>query len=408
MVRLISIKPISKPEYKKDVRLMKRINFLTAAITVALVGCGDDGDDSPSQEISDAFIQESVLTTQSFTRNLLSKYYSNMAEYGTDETIFPVQTDGSYCGAASCLDSHGMTSEEHDAAWANVSALNIQEGKTLRYRTESDVNGISSTNPVSDDGYSRLVSVFINDNEHLTPERRALILDAVQTIEAQVGVKIFNDEILDVNLAQFDPDLYLEEQRKLKESIEEGDGSYVIANQYRNLWKGHTYNSDTTRNYDADTATHTDLDHPQYGNVIETDSYEDISEHYGVRGAIIVSYGTTHALLDSSDCSHYKANFSTFPFYGGDTGFKIDDKAYFTNSNWHMVNLGSHHSVCKNMDLIDKEIILHELGHALGLGYHFNGFGIGAGWDERAIAVLKAIYHNPIATPISELTVVEE
>lgn len=402
MVRLISIKPISKPEYKKDVRLMKRINFLTAAITVALVGCGDDGDDSPSQEISDAFIQESVFSTQSFTRDLLSQYHSNMAEYGTDETIFPVQTDGSYCGAAACLDGHGMTSEEQDAAWANISALNIHEGKTLRYRTESDVNGISSTNPVSDDGYSRLVSVFINDNEHLTPERRALILDAVQTIEAQLGVKIFNDEILDVNLAQFDPDFYLEE------SIEEGDGSYETAKQYRNLWKGHTYNSDTTRSYDADTATHTDLEHPQYGNVIETDSYEDISEHYGVRGAITISYGTTHALLDSSQCSNYKANHSTFPFYGGDTGFKIDDKAYFTNSNWHMVNLGSHNSICKNMDTITKDIIIHELGHALGLGAHFNGFGMDGIWDERAIAVLKAIYHNPVATPISELTVVEE
>ena len=385
---------------------MKRINFLTAAIIVALVGCGDD--DSPSQTIDDAFIQESVFSTQGFTRDHLSQSYSNMLEYGSDETISPVRTDGSYCGAAACLDGHGMTSEEQAAAWANLSALNIHEGKTLRYRTEPDVNGVSSTNPVSDDGYSRLVSVFINDNEHLTPERRALILDAVQTIEAQVGVKIFNDEILDVNLAQFDPDFYLEEQRKLKESIEEGDGSYVIANQFRNLWKGHTYNSDTTRNYDADTATHTDLEHPQYGNVIETDSYEDISEHYGVRGAITISYGTTLALLDSSNCSTYKANHSTFPFYGGDTGFKIDDKAYFTNNNWHMVNLCSHNSICKNMGTITKDIIIHELGHALGLGAHFNGFGMDGIWDERAIAVLKAIYHNPVATPISELTVVEE
>lgn len=386
---------------------MKRMNYLAAAITVALVGCGG-GDDSPSQVIDDAFIQESVTTTQGLTRELLSSsFIGNMFEYGSVETVHAVSTDGTYCGGGACLDSQGMSSEEQEAAWTNISDLNIQEGKTLRYRTESEVNGVSLSEPVSDDGYSRLVSVFINDNEHLTPARRALILDAVETIEAQVGVKIFNDEILDVNLAQFDADFYLEELRKRKESIEEGDGSYVVANQFRNLWKGHTYNSDTTRSYDADTATHTDLEHPQYGNVIETDSYEEISEYYGVRGAITISYGTTHALLDSSQCSNYKANHSTFPFYGGDTGFKVDDKAYFTNSNWHMVNLGSHNSICKNMDTITKDIIIHELGHALGLGAHFNGFGMDGIWDERAIAVLKAIYHNPIATPINELTVVE-
>ena len=383
------------------------MNYLAAAITVALVGCGG-GDDSPSQVIDDAFIQESVTTTQGLTRELLSSsFIGNMFEYGSVETVHAVSTDGTYCGGGACLDSQGMSSEEQEAAWTNISDLNIQEGKTLRYRTESEVNGVSLSEPVSDDGYSRLVSVFINDNEHLTPARRALILDAVETIEAQVGVKIFNDEILDVNLAQFDADFYLEELRKRKESIEEGDGSYVVANQFRNLWKGHTYNSDTTRSYDADTTTHTDLEHPQYGNVIETDSYEEISEYYGVRGAITISYGTTHALLDSSQCSNYKANHSTFPFYGGDTGFKVDDKAYFTNSNWHMVNLGSHNSICKNMDTITKDIIIHELGHALGLGAHFNGFGMDGIWDERAIAVLKAIYHNPIATPINELTVVE-
>jgi len=384
---------------------MKRINFLASAITLALVGCGGS-DDSASQVIDDAFIQESVTATQGMTR-ILSNSFSNMYEYGTDGTIFPVSTDGTYCGFGACLDSQNMSSPEQDAAWATLSALNIQEGKTLRYRTESEVNGVSLSEPVSDDGYSRLVTVFINDNEHLTPARRALILDAVETIEAQVGVKIFNDEILDVNLAQFDADFYLEEERKLKESIEKGDGTYVTAKQYRNLWKGHTYNSDTTRNYDAGTTTHTDLDHPLYGNVIETDSYEEISEYYGVRGAITISYGTTHAVLDSSECSNYKANHSTFPFYGGDTGFKVDDKAYFTNSNWHMVNLGSHNSTCKNMDTITKDIIIHELGHALGLSAHFSGFGMDGIWDERAIAVLKAIYHNPIATPINELTVVE-
>ncbi|HAS25154.1 MAG TPA: hypothetical protein DCR64_06300, partial [Vibrio sp.] len=243
---------------------MKRINFLTAAITVALVGCGDD--DSPSQTIDDVFIQESVTATQGLTRNLMSPSVGQMLEYGNDE--YPASTGGSYCGGGSCLDDVGMSTEEHQTALAALGALKIQEGKTLRYRTESDVNGVSSTDPISDDGYSRLVTVFINDNEHLTPERRALILDAVQTIEAQVGVKIFNDEILDVNLAQFDADFYLNEERKLKESIESGGERYETAKQYRNLWKGHTYNSDTTRSYDADTATHTDLEHPQYGNAI--------------------------------------------------------------------------------------------------------------------------------------------
>jgi hypothetical protein len=223
-----------------------------------------------------------------------------------------------------------------------------------------------------------------------------MVLNAIDTLQSQVGVKLFNDDIHDIYMSQFDVEDYLVQY-----------GSVDPVWQNRNLWHGDIYNEDHTLKYDADSETHSDPNSALYGTLIESDSYKEIIGKYGVRGAITISFGTTVSFADPEPCSMYKANFSTFPFDGGNTGYFLDEKAYITNANWHMVNLGQHSQYCNNLDTIDEELIIHELAHAIGLHGHFEGFGEGAVWSEQAAAVLRAIYNHPVATPYDQLSVVE-
>lgn len=65
------------------------------------------------------------------------------------------------------------------------------------------------------------------------------------------------------------------------------------------------------------------------------------------------------------------------------------------------VTLNLANSSCSNRW---KEIIVHELGHALGLRSHFQGFGIGLAVDPaRFNPVLKTLYTNPVGVPYSSL-----
>ncbi|WP_143165836.1 zinc metalloprotease [Ferrimonas marina] len=55
--------------------------------------------------------------------------------------------------------------------------------------------------------------------------------------------------------------------------------------------------------------------------------------------------------------------------------------------------------------IADDEVTLHELGHALGMGNHFQGFGDGAAFDANAERVLRTMYspHNPPGQPFDAL-----
>ncbi|MCW5234992.1 zinc metalloprotease [Verminephrobacter eiseniae] len=52
------------------------------------------------------------------------------------------------------------------------------------------------------------------------------------------------------------------------------------------------------------------------------------------------------------------------------------------------------------------EIVIHEVGHALGLGAHFKGFGDSDGPIGTAFwPVLATLYANPIGTPKASVVV---
>lgn len=58
------------------------------------------------------------------------------------------------------------------------------------------------------------------------------------------------------------------------------------------------------------------------------------------------------------------------------------------------VHIGS--SACESE--IDLDLVVHEIGHALGLGAHFEGFGYGPAVDGNFWNVLNTLYHNPIGS----------
>lgn len=370
--------------------------FSLFAVSV-IVGCGgsDSDGNAPSTPITDEFVQANALIAQGSNVKYLSDAGA-MYEHRPDG--FATGEEASYCGAATCFSANDLQEQEsYFDAKNELLALDLAAGKTFRYRDDSLVNGVSLSSPVDDNGESRLATIFLNDNGQLSPQRREMIVNAVTSLEEQIGLKLFNDEINDVYLGQFELSDYYE-------NFGTEEAEYKGQNQ--NLWHGHTYHDDGSYKHNADTAVHLDVDSIHYGSLIEGDSYQELTDKFGVRGAITFSFGTAMA-TSAAYCKSVKANFSTFPFDGGSTGFILDKHAYISNSNWHFVHLGQNNAFCNNMDVINEEIIIHELAHALGLVQHFDGFGINAVWSKQAAAVLRAIYHHPVATPFNELSLVE-
>ncbi|WP_210499170.1 hypothetical protein [Vibrio crassostreae] len=381
---------------------MKKSVF-AIAVAAVLSGCGGSdggsggGTPTPSYEINDKFVQDSIYFTQGDL--FLTGTFNTESLFWEHGNIFPndpvYRYDGEYgarCNAGACAESNGLTPEDAQEVVNSLDAMGIADGATIRYRTADEVNGVDQHNPVDSDGQSRLQTVMINVNDQLTPERRQLILDAVAQIQEDAGVQLFNDEIVEIDMSHISVDDYVED---LSAHIPE----YKYQNE--NTWRGVTYNDDGTHKYNPDTAT------DEYGDPTKSDSYEKIIAEHGVRGGVIISYGTGMATTGADSCKMYKANVSGFPFVGNGLGHIVDKNAYITNKNFHWVNLGQHTQYCQNLHYIDKETIVHELAHAVGLHGHFEGFGIGGVWDDRAKAVLRSLYNTPVGTPYDQMTVVE-
>ncbi len=60
---------------------------------------------------------------------------------------------------------------------------------------------------------------------------------------------------------------------------------------------------------------------------------------------------------------------------------------------------------CENE--IDLDLVIHEFGHALGMGPHFDGFGNGPAIDGNFWNVLYNLYNNPTGTTEDQLTILQ-
>lgn len=116
-----------------------------------------------------------------------------------------------------------------------------------------------------------------------------------------------------------------------------------------------------------------------------------------ITSGLIVSMGTAvdaNGQVTSSACGVVSSAPSVPTISGNiiDATGKLNAKLY--------VNIGS--SAC-TADL--NQIATHEFGHAIGLGPHFTGFGIGDIIGGNFWNVLKTLYNNPIGSTISTINV---
>lgn len=116
-----------------------------------------------------------------------------------------------------------------------------------------------------------------------------------------------------------------------------------------------------------------------------------------ITSGLIVSMGTAvdaNGQVTSSACGVVSSAPSVPTISGNiiDANGKMNAKLY--------VNIGS--SAC-TADL--NQIATHEFGHAIGLGSHFTGFGIGDIISGNFWNIVKTIYNNPIGSTVSTINV---
>jgi hypothetical protein len=135
---------------------------------------------------------------------------------------------------------------------------------------------------------------------------------------------------------------------------------------------------------------------------------------------IIVSQGTAlgafGSTTDPNACGHVSEGIGTtaYPFplityeFDPDTGdvigYTLEDGWYDSTGNINTVlyvHIGA--ASCENP--IDLDLVVHEFGHALGMGAHFEGFGFGPAVDGNFWNVLHTMYNNPTGTLEDNITI---
>jgi len=129
--------------------------------------------------------------------------------------------------------------------------------------------------------------------------------------------------------------------------------------------------------------------------IFDRASIENIPSDNITRG-IIVMEGTaigSGGNVDENTCGTVSAGVGTtgYPFEFYNESGNINSVLY--------VHLSS--SMCS----ADLNIAIHEFGHALGLGAHFEGFGIGPSIDDNFWNVLYNIYNNNVGAEENSLTI---
>ena len=109
-----------------------------------------------------------------------------------------------------------------------------------------------------------------------------------------------------------------------------------------------------------------------------------------VTRGIVFSQGTSY-LPTGADPQGFCANVSDGPYAPGFPGGFV--RAPGEMSARLYVNLDNPKCTA------GADVVIHELGHALGLGSHFQGFGNGPAISADFWSVLDTLYSNPIGTP---------
>lgn len=113
---------------------------------------------------------------------------------------------------------------------------------------------------------------------------------------------------------------------------------------------------------------------------------------------IIFSQGTAYMPPGATDPQHWCANVSDGPNQPGyPANFMIAPGEISARLYVNLDNPG----YCT----ASADVVIHELGHALGLGAHFQGFGNGPPISDDFWRVLATLYKNPIGTPTANIVV---
>jgi len=135
----------------------------------------------------------------------------------------------------------------------------------------------------------------------------------------------------------------------------------------------------------------------QLGRVIfDRTSIVNLPDASITRG-IIVSVGTAYLPPGTSNPAAYCANASSGPNQGGWPFPAATTRGVMAFRMY--VNLDN--PFCK----ADQSIAVHEFGHALGMGVHFEGFGFGPAISSLFWRVLRTIYANAPGTPAASIVV---
>ena len=129
------------------------------------------------------------------------------------------------------------------------------------------------------------------------------------------------------------------------------------------------------------------------GNAICTTLYN--SSLYDANGIVIGAYAWISGDQEDMDGGAYVIKYRVVedPFY--ETTGRINTVLY--------VHIGS--AECQNE--ITLNLVIHEVGHALGLGPHFEGFGYGPAVDGNFWNVLYTLYHNPVASDEDSIDIMQ-
>jgi hypothetical protein len=147
-------------------------------------------------------------------------------------------------------------------------------------------------------------------------------------------------------------------------------------------------------------------------------SIANVPDNEVTRG-IIVSQGTAlgafGSTTDPNGCGHVSKGIGTtaypdvsFTVFENEDGDIID----YVQTGGHYDNNGNINTVlyvhlgapaCQSD--INVDLAIHEIGHALGMGPHFSGFGFGPAIDGNFWNVLHTIYNNPTGTLESDIVI---